>query len=236
MITDEECRSYKEFVDKYQAYIYPLLGARIARQYGREGGKLIDMGTGPGYLTAELAQRTGGYVHAVDINPAMHALAQAHVENLGLSHLVSMDTVDVHKQPYADEYSDLIVSYSCLHHWANPVQGLKECYRVLAPGGMLFLIDTLPNNEQTLAGLNRLVPEPEYFRFIREAFEESYSMEQVEDMLKQADINDYELGFFSFVEEDIAECLDVLQEMDFPEIDSESNAKSWLLVVRKPQV
>ena len=235
MITAEECRTYKEFVDKYQAYIYPLLGARIAREYGREGGKVIDMGTGPGLLSAELAQRIGGFVHAVDINPAMHELATAHVENLSLSHLISMDNVDVHKQPYADQYADLIVSYSCLHHWEDPVQGLKECYRVLAPGGLIFLIDTLPNDENTLDSLNRLVPEPEYFRFIREAFEESYSLEQVEDMLKQAGIDNYNLGLFGFVEEDIVECIDILQEMDFPEVDSDSNAKSWLLVVRKPQ-
>ncbi|NEU03162.1 class I SAM-dependent methyltransferase, partial [Escherichia coli] len=27
MITAEECRTYKEFVDLYQSYLYPLLGA-----------------------------------------------------------------------------------------------------------------------------------------------------------------------------------------------------------------
>lgn len=233
MITAEECRTYKEFVEKYQAYIYPLLGARVTREYGRVGGIQIDMGTGPGFLTTELAKRTGGKVHAVDINPAMQDLARSHVEAFGLSNLVSFDMVDVHNQPYTDNYADLIVSYSCFHHWADPVNGLKECYRVLAPGGLMFIIDTLPNDEKTLESLNRLVPEAKFFRFIQEAFEESYTIEEVEVMLQKADITNYKLQLLDFTEEDVAECIDGLQEMDFLDVESDSNAKSWLLTVRK---
>lgn len=235
MITKEECRIYKEFVDKYQAYVYPLLGARIAREYGRQGGRIIDMGTGPGFLTTELAQRTGGKVHAVDINEAMHELARARVETLGLFDQVSFDNIDVHDQPFEDHYADLIVSYSCLHHWADPVQGLKECYRVLAPGGLLFILDTLPSDQETMEALNRKVPEPEYFRFIREAFEESYSMKQVAAMAREAGLINFELEHFSFTEEDIADSIDMLQEMEFPETETDTSAKSWLLIVQKPE-
>lgn len=34
------------------------------------------MGTGPGYLSIQLAKRTNAHVHAVDINPTMHEIAQ----------------------------------------------------------------------------------------------------------------------------------------------------------------
>lgn len=54
MITAEECRTYKEFVDLYQSYLYPLLGARLSRMYSPKNKVIIDMGTGPGYLSIQL--------------------------------------------------------------------------------------------------------------------------------------------------------------------------------------
>ncbi|MFD1888418.1 class I SAM-dependent methyltransferase [Paenibacillus wenxiniae] len=233
MITKNECFTYKEFVDKYQSYLYPMLGAHISRLYNRQGGIIIDMGTGPGYLSSELVERTGGKVHAVDINPAMHELTSLLLKKKNIEHMVSCDIVDVHNQHYPDDYADLIVSYSCLHHWEDPVKGLAECYRVLAQGGLMIILDTLPNDKKTLQALERSIVEPEYFRFVREAFEESYSFEQIEAFVEQAGISAYELKQFNFSEEDMIDCLEILEELVIPEVDEDANAKSWILIVRK---
>jgi ubiquinone/menaquinone biosynthesis C-methylase UbiE len=228
VITKQECLLYKRFVDRYQPFLYPLLGARFARTYGRTGGTIIDMGTGPGYLTAELAQRTGARVHAVDINPAMHELARAHVEERGVAAAVSFDLVDVHRQPYADGYADLVVSYSCFHHWAEPARALRECARVLAPGGKLLLVDTQPVHGDVLAALASAIPEPELFRFVDEAFQESYSVEQVREIAAQAGLADASITSFDFDEEDLLECLDVLDGAPEGPRLPEGAAVSWL--------
>jgi ubiquinone/menaquinone biosynthesis C-methylase UbiE len=43
--------------------------------------------------------------------------------------------------PFRDGAFDTIVSASSLHYWADPVAGLAEARRVLAPGGLLLLVD-----------------------------------------------------------------------------------------------
>jgi ubiquinone/menaquinone biosynthesis C-methylase UbiE len=232
MLTRDECFLYKYFIDKYQPYLYPLLGARVARMYGRRGGRIIDMGTGPGCLAAQLVERTGAEVHAVDINPAMHELARAHCHERGVAGNVHFDLADIHALQYPDRFADLIVSYSCLHHWANPTQALRECYRVLADGGQLLIVDTHPSAHAALDALRRAIVEPEMFRFVREAIEESLLPGDVERMARAAGLRGFTLQTFDFEELDFIECLEQLEststsflQEDLPQ----AATMSWLL-------
>jgi SAM-dependent methyltransferase len=43
--------------------------------------------------------------------------------------------------PYPDHCFDLVVSTTSFDHWADQQAGLRECRRVLAPGGRLILVD-----------------------------------------------------------------------------------------------
>ena len=236
MITTAECYTYKEFVDKYQSYLYPLLGANLSRHYKYINGNIIDMGTGPGYLSCQLAKRTGQKVHAVDINPAMHEIASKEAKKLGQEDRISFDMEDVHKLSYPDNYSDLIVSYSCLHHWENVPKGLQECYRVLAPGGKIIILDTLPVKNSHLDNMNKLIKEPEYFRFVEEAFDESYSLDEMESFLQEANISNYTLDTFNFSPEDFIDCMDEIEMESMWEDEgaSESNGSvTWVLTITK---
>jgi ubiquinone/menaquinone biosynthesis C-methylase UbiE len=230
MLSSAECRQYQVFVEKYQPYLYPLLGARFARLYGRRGGRIIDMGTGPGYLTAELAARTAAKIHAVDINPAMHELAREQVRQRGVEDQVSFDLEDVHALSYPDRYADLVVSYSCFHHWADPMRAIRECHRVLGAGGRLVLVDTHRTARAALGALRKTIVEPELFRFVHEALEESYALEKVHETARAAGLADYELVDFHFEEEDLVECLDAIGDAPAPGADlPEGVAMSWML-------
>lgn len=233
MLTAEDCVTYQQFVDKYQAYIYPLFGAKIARTYTRKGGRIIDMGTGPGYLSAELAQRNAAKVHAVDINPAMHELARDRISKLNLENLVQFDLADVHNLPYADEFADLVVSYSCLHHWLNPARGLAECYRVLAPGGKLIIIDTFPDQGAALEKVAQTIVEPEYLQIIEKAFSESYTDTQIADIATQAGIENYRLEPLKFAAEDILDCLDLLENLPQSPSSASDQSLCWILEAEK---
>ncbi|KDE25396.1 MULTISPECIES: class I SAM-dependent methyltransferase [Bacillus] len=238
MITAEECRTYKEFVDLYQSYLYPLLGARLSRMYSPKNKVIIDMGTGPGYLSIQLAKRTNAHVHAVDINPAMHEIAQEEAKKSGVSSLISFDLEDVHHLSYADQYADFIVSYSCLHHWEDVVKGLKECYRVLAPSGKIVILDTFNPQGSHLEIMRKQIKEPEYFRFVREAFEESYSFEDIHQFVQDAGIPNYSLETFHFLPEDFIESLDELEdaplwEQNDQSADHEIESVTWMLTIEK---
>ncbi len=43
--------------------------------------------------------------------------------------------IDIHTLPFQDDSLDLIVHSDTLEHVPNPIHGLKECLRVLKPGG-----------------------------------------------------------------------------------------------------
>jgi len=56
--------------------------------------------------------------------------------------IVKYPEVDMQALPYADASWDCVVHSDCLEHIPCPVQALRECHRVLTPGG--FLAFTVP--------------------------------------------------------------------------------------------
>ncbi|HKE14638.1 MAG TPA: class I SAM-dependent methyltransferase [Kofleriaceae bacterium] len=235
MLTREDCFTYWDFVDRYQSYVFPLLGARMTRMIGRvdSSAHLIDMGTGPGYLSVELAARTGAIVHAVDINPAMHEIALSVAEERGQTASIRFDREDVHQLSYASGFAAAVVSYSCFHHWAQPVRAMAEIWRVLAPGGHLILLDTNPLGREFLAAMSRIVVEREYFRFIEEAIHESLPRSAVAEIARAAGLTGFSIDEFEFDDEDLLECAEELERAPILE-DLPQERVCWSLTARKP--
>lgn len=238
MLTASECSTYRDFVDKYQLYLYKMLGGRVCRALPEDVETIVDLGTGPGYLTSELALRTKATVDAVDINPAMHDLAAEHFVEAGVTDRIRIVEADVHRLPHVDEYADLVVSYSCFHHWADPVVALNECHRILRPGGLLYVVDTIRPDRLavTEAALREAIVEPEYFRFVDEALRESYTLSDVDRVVAASDVGEYELAGLRFDELDLLDAMDVLEERgEFPEMDlAESDRVDvWYLTATK---
>ena len=233
MLNRADCLLYRRFVEEHQAYIYPLLGETLARLAPARGGRIVDMGTGPGYLSVELAERTGAVVHAVDINPVMHELARDHASRRGALDRVSFDVEDVHRLSYRDGFADMVVSYSCFHHWADPVAGLAECWRILRPGGKLVIIDTNRVPGDAVEALRRSIPRPDYFRFVEEAIAESWHKDAVAEAARAAGIADFSLTDFEFDEEILVECLDAIEELPDGEPLPDGVSMCWKMLADK---
>ncbi len=54
---------------------------------------------------------------------------------------VSFKNGTAERMPGPDGAFDLVVSTTSFDHWADQQAGLRECARVLAPGGRLVLVD-----------------------------------------------------------------------------------------------
>lgn len=70
--------------------------------------------------------------------------------------LAECPAVDMHEMPYADQKFDLVVHSDTLEHVKNPVAALKECRRVLRPGGLLaftvpVIVDRMSRTREGLA-------------------------------------------------------------------------------------
>ncbi|WP_371479729.1 methyltransferase domain-containing protein [Kitasatospora sp. NBC_00315] len=115
------------------AYLVPSL---------RPGQVLLDVGCGPGTITADLAELVGpsGRVVAVDTSAEVLEQAAAFVAARGLDNVV-FEVADVHRLRFEDGEFDVVHAHQVLQHVADPVAALREMRRVTAPGGTVAARD-----------------------------------------------------------------------------------------------
>lgn len=103
---------------------------------GESGRTLLDVGCGDGNFLA-LAMKCGWDVHGVDPDPDAVSAARRKGVNVQLGGLELFDG-DVAR-------FDFITMHHVIEHFHDPVGALHECYRLLKPGGVLWLVT--PNIE-----------------------------------------------------------------------------------------
>jgi SAM-dependent methyltransferase len=107
----------------------------------RPGLALLDIGCGPGTLTADLAERVApGPVTAVDHAEGILPAARAEAAARGLTG-VRFATADAHALEFADDSFDVVHAHQVLQHLADPVRALTEMRRVCRPGGVVAVRD-----------------------------------------------------------------------------------------------
>ena len=99
---------------------------------------VLDLGAGPGMLTAALAERHPG-LRAVGVECASYMLDAA-VDLPAGAELICHDLHDPHL-PFDDGSVDAAVSSVVVHEMNQPLSLLRELYRCLRPGGRFFLLD-----------------------------------------------------------------------------------------------
>ena len=121
--------AYDRYMGRYSAPLSPLL-ADFARV--ESGQRVLDVGCGPGALTAELVQRVGpAAVTAVDPSqPFVDAL----VERLPG---VVVKRAAAEELPFPDASFDAALAQLVVHFMADPVAGIRELGRVTRPGGVV---------------------------------------------------------------------------------------------------
>jgi len=102
------------------------------------GGTALDIGSGPGNVTASLARAagTGGLALGVDISEPM--LARAVRAESGPQ--VGFIRADAQRLPLRDNTVDAVVSLAALQLIPDPAAALAEMARVLRPGGRLAIM------------------------------------------------------------------------------------------------
>src|ERR671916_108381 len=96
------------------------------------GQRVLDVGCGPGALTAELVRRVGSQaVTAVDPSePFVAAARERHPT-------VEVLQASAESLPFEDGVFDVALAQLVVHFMADPVAGLREMARVTHPGGVV---------------------------------------------------------------------------------------------------
>ncbi|MDX6644326.1 MAG: arsenite methyltransferase [Miltoncostaeaceae bacterium] len=109
----------------------------------RAGERVLDIGSGPGYLACEMAEAVGagGRVHGIDPSPSMLEIARRRSPEAGAAP-VELAEGDATSLPFPDASFDAAVSTQVYEYVADMPAALAEARRVLAPGGRLLILDT----------------------------------------------------------------------------------------------
>jgi SAM-dependent methyltransferase len=121
--------AYDRFMGRYSAPLAPKLAdfAGVA-----PGQRVLDVGCGPGALTAVLAERLGaGAVTAVD--PSEEFVAAARERHPA----VTIERAAAERLPFADREFDAALAELVVHFMSDPVVGLREMARVARGGGVV---------------------------------------------------------------------------------------------------
>ncbi|QTE02083.1 class I SAM-dependent methyltransferase [Streptomyces cyanogenus] len=103
--------------------------------------RILDIGCGPGTITADLAQRVpGGRVTGVDRAPGVLEQARATAAARGLTN-VDFAVADVHALDHPDDTFCVVHAHQVLQHVGDPVRALREMHRVTKPGGFIAVRD-----------------------------------------------------------------------------------------------
>ncbi|OBA66264.1 SAM-dependent methyltransferase [Mycolicibacterium elephantis] len=106
-----------------------------------DGQRVLEIGCGTGNVITRVQRRHTG-IEAVGCDPDPRALARARRKARGLAG-IRFDRGYAQELPYADGEFDRVLSSMMWHHLDDRVkpQAAAEIFRVLRPGGRLYLLD-----------------------------------------------------------------------------------------------
>jgi ubiquinone/menaquinone biosynthesis C-methylase UbiE len=124
-------RSHKwRTVDNSAAYLAPHLTS---------GTSVLDLGCGPGTITADIGRRVApGRVLGIDASAA--AIEEARRDAGGVPN-VEFSVGDLYALDMDDHTFDVVHAHQVLQHLPDPVRALREMKRVCKPGGLVAARD-----------------------------------------------------------------------------------------------
>ncbi|MEW5939898.1 MAG: methyltransferase domain-containing protein [Chloroflexota bacterium] len=104
-----------------------------------KSGRLLDVGTGPGYLLWEIRKLNPEIeLYGLDISNSM--VEQASKNLAGIK--VDLQCGNIRATNYTSEYFDLVTCSGSFYLWDKPIESIEEIYRILKLGGAVHLYET----------------------------------------------------------------------------------------------
>lgn len=138
-MTDRYTHGHQESVVNAHATRTIANSAAYLESYLTSGVNLLDVGCGPGSITAEFADRVGtaGSVLGIDNGTEVIALArESHADSAA-----TFEVMDLYALPIDDDTYDIVHAHQVLQHVSDPVAALREMHRVAKPGGIIAVRD-----------------------------------------------------------------------------------------------
>lgn len=130
MYFDVPAQAYGRFMGQYSERLSVLFAAAADLL---PGAHALDVGCGPGALTAQLVERLGAdSVTAIDPSSSFVDAARQRFPD------VEVRTGVAEALPFPDDSFDAALAQLVVHFMSDPVAGLREMGRVTRPGGLVM--------------------------------------------------------------------------------------------------
>jgi ubiquinone/menaquinone biosynthesis C-methylase UbiE len=163
-----------------------------------DGGDVLEVAPGPGFLALEMARDSRIRVTGLDISKTFVELARKNAAEERVR--VDFQLGNASEMPFADKSFDLLICRAAFKNFSDPEKALQEMRRVLRPGGTGVIIDLRRDASMTeikqavngmrLSPVNRLVTTLT-FRFM--LLKRAYTKPELEKMLDRAGFNTVEV-------------------------------------------
>lgn len=107
----------------------------------RPAARVLDLGCGGGHVSYHVAPHVREVV-AYDLSPEMLDVVARAATERGLTNIATKQGV-AENLPFDDVSFDFVMSRYSAHHWRDLDGGLREVVRVLKPGGVAAMVDSL---------------------------------------------------------------------------------------------
>ena len=146
------------------------------------GMKILDLGTGTGYLAFPFAKRYQAQVVGLDIVEKALKENKKRAEAEGLNNLCFVN-YDGMQFPFDDNSFDIVITRYALHHFTAIEDTFCEISRVLKKNGIFFLSDPAPNDDDT----HRFVDE--YMQMKKDGHIKFYTKQEWKEIGKMSGLN-----------------------------------------------
>lgn len=114
--------------------------------------RLCDVGCGNGLMSRRVARDVrGAHFTLIDQSASQIEAGAAVISEIATHNHVTSYAQPAEAMPPADESFDLLYTTGSINLWTDPVEGLRQCHRVLDKPGVIWLFDQAPCNTPALA-------------------------------------------------------------------------------------
>ncbi|WP_018393177.1 MULTISPECIES: class I SAM-dependent methyltransferase [Bacillaceae] len=171
--------------------------ADIVSNHVENGGSVLEVAPGPGYLSIELSKR-GYSVTGVEISQDFVDIEKKNAIEFGVD--IDFKQGNASKLPCFDEMFDFVICSAAFKNFKEPVKALCEMQRVLKPGGKALIIDmnralTSADIEREIIklgmkGFDRWFVKLAFKTFLRQS---AYTIDAFEGLIAQTTFNRHEI-------------------------------------------
>jgi len=140
--TAENHRRYLERTAFYKSFGYDVKEERkfIFEKSKPISGKILEVGTGKGHFTLELA-KSGYSFTSIDVSQEEQDFAKLNIEHAGLKKRVDFKIENAEHLSFENACFDVVFSINTIHHLKNPFKVMDGLIRILCAQGKIILSD-----------------------------------------------------------------------------------------------